>query len=287
MVAWLKKTAWLLVLIWIFSVAPMAVGLDEPEVDRQIDEITAGPEYEWLRGKHNNTEQSQTNSIPPKSRDVDFEGPPSSNNDCGYHPTPAQSIESSAETDAQSGSGCSRQESTPCQCDDVGFPSCACEPIGLGNGIGMLGYLIAAILLVMVVFFIVWAAVNRDHCGEDTEIVVTQNISSPDELRLSELPKVPTDQMMSQAQASARRGDFKSAVGWCYLCGIGKLHRLGQIDLRRSTTNLEIIDAVRSKGGAADSVSRLIDIFEILFFGDRQALEQHWHECRQIVEDDV
>jgi hypothetical protein len=73
-------------------------------------------------------------------------------------------------------------------------------------------------------------------------------------------------------------------VGFAYLAGIDHLHRSGIVELRRSTTNMQIVDAVARKNGLRQPTQQLVRIFEDLFFGKRPACEAHWEACRDIVE---
>jgi Domain of unknown function (DUF4129) len=139
--------------------------------------------------------------------------------------------------------------------------------------------------LAALIFFIAMAVLRADRTAPIEQAFI-QN-ETPESLRTSRIPETPLEQMMALAREAALNGDYKTAVGWSYLAGIGQLHRSGYVDLRRSTTNFEIVDSVRRSQGPQGATEQLVDIFEELFFGAHAPTPEHWKACKQIVEVDL
>jgi hypothetical protein len=149
------------------------------------------------------------------------------------------------------------------------------------------GYLFAALLLGLLVLLVVRAILRRERKSRESEVGRVVATDSPEQVRLSQAARVPLETMMDKAAAAAARGDFRGAVGWTYLAGLSALHRGGFVDLCISTTNREVIDETRRRGGPHAVAARLIRVFEDLFFGARPATDDHWRECRRIVEEEL
>ncbi|HUT78288.1 MAG TPA: hypothetical protein VM285_11405 [Polyangia bacterium] len=171
-----------------------------------------------------------------------------------------------------------------CACDrEVG--SCGCG--GIGRAVAPVGYLFAALLLGLLVLLVVRAVLRRERRSRDSEVRRVVATDFPEQVRLSQVAAVPVETMMDKAAAAAARDDFRAAVGWAYLAGLSALHRGGFVDLNISTTNLKVIDETRRRGGPHGVTSRLVRVFEDLFFGARPAEYAHWQECRRIVEEEL
>ncbi len=274
------------------------------EVDRRVDEITRSPDYDWLRSQ----DAAGQNGSTPEGGDPEPGGkrsPIGKNKDpgCGYHrakqpQSPPKEREAprgkpsgdcgggvAPRPPSEGGEGCDCGPAfDACECSRA-LGSCNCAfPGNLGAA---LGYLLGGLVLALLVFFVVWIIARRASSGEDAQTATLTKDTDPERVSLSKLPQAPLEQMLQRAEAAARRGDFKRAVGWCYLGGIGRLHRAGLIDLRRSTTNLEIVESVRKKNGPHGQTARLIRVFEDIYFGDRQPTEAHWLESRRIAGEDL
>ncbi len=277
-----------LMLIWGVVPGLTAEPSDNSEVEKKVDEITAGHEYDWLRQPAGSPgESTQKRSEPRRGRYSRRANSPSEGGGCGFRVGPAVTPSEAKEP------GCDN-DNTPGSCDceetvgkcDAGSTPGSCQFRGF-SGIGSsLGYALAGLLLAAIIFFVVSAILSRDRTNAVVVPTNEEEISSPEEMRLTQVPATSTEKMMQLAEDSAERGDFKQAVGWTYLAGIGSLHRAGQIDLRLSTTNLEIVETVRSKGGPHSSTGHLVRIFEDLFFGEREPTSEHWYACRKIVEEE-
>lgn len=172
-----------------------------------------------------------------------------------------------------------------CGCDRAvgSAPSCG----GLAGAGAGLGYVLGAVALGLIVFLVVRAILRRDKSRGDDSIETDVDAASPEDLRVSEVAAMPAVTMMDRAAQAAMMGDYRTAVGWAYLAGISSLHRAGFTDLRVSTSNLAIVSSTRHRGGPHEQTSRLIRVFEELFFGGREAKMGHWEECRKIVQEEL
>lgn len=297
--------------------APGAIA-GEPsndQVEGHIDEITRGPEYDWLRdpgrpageageggggakgGRRGPREGSDSGGgcgyEPGGSRPEPRDGERPGGDGCGAGASPGAGGGSAP---AGSGSGCSGSPGgAGCGCDrTVGACDCGPGPASIAScgcgGVGAfgstLGYLVGGIALALLVFLVArWILHREGPASVDAD--EEAEVGSPEDLRPSQVAAVPADLMMSRARDAAAAGDYRAAVGWSYLAALASLHRAGQVDLTRSTTNLGIVESTRRRGGPHEAVSKLVRVFEDLFFGGRAALEPHWVECRRIVEVDL
>lgn len=214
---------------------------------------------------------------------------------CSSGPAPGGEVETQDGPGSLAGEGCGCDRAMgDCGCDrtvgDCGCdravgssPSCA----GLGGAGAGLGYVLGAVALGLIVFLVVRAILRRDRSHKDDSIETDINATSPEDLRVSEVAAMPAATMMDRAAQAAMIGDYRTAVGWAYLAGISSLHRAGFTDLHVSTTNLAIVSSTRRRGGPHEPTSRLIRVFEELFFGGREAEMGHWEECRRIVQEEL
>jgi len=303
------------------------------DVERNIDQITEPPPYDWLRGPKPDFDKGRGEPFgrpdrgdrgsgkprperPEQSERCDYQPPeqqddgkpdvpdraPPEGEGCSSGPTPGGEVQSGAPPDTGSG-GCGGDGQPGCGCDRA-LGDCGCDraigDCGCGDGIGSspgcgglgaagtgLGYVLAAVALGLIVFLVVRAILRRDKSRGDEEIGEEVEVTSPEEMRVSEVAALPAATMMDRAAEAAMMGDYRTAVGWAYLAGISSLHRSGFTDLHVSTTNLAIIASTRSKGGPHEPTSRLVRVFEELFFGGREPVLGHWEECRRIVEEEL
>jgi hypothetical protein len=205
-------------------------------------------------------------------------------------PATAPDGDGSAGCAGERGGGCGRGEGGcgrgpgDCACDrQVG--ACGCG--GIGRAVAPVGYLFAALALGLLVLLVVRAILRRERKGRDSSIGIVAAAEAPEQVRVSQVADVPAETMLDKARAAAARGDFRGAVGWSYLAGLALLHRAGLADLAISTTNSKVIEETRRRGGPHAVAARLVRVFEDLFFGARPATDDHWRECRRIVEEEL
>jgi len=303
------------------SVAVAGDPSSNEQVERSIDEITEPPPYDWLRGPK---PEAGAESGEPRGRPLRGKGsPPRSprerpgqGDSCGYEPQPQDDGKPDVpDRPRPQGEGCSAGPATGGDVEtgsgpETGGPDCGCEPTvgdcgcdrsigdcGCGEGVGSspgcgglgavgsgLGYVLGAVALGLIVFLVVRAILRRDKSRADEEIGEDALLTSPEEMRVSEVAALPAATMMERAAQAAMLGDYRTAVGWAYLAGISSLHRAGFTDLRISTTNMAIVASTRRHGGPHEPAARLVRVFEELFFGGREPRIAHWEECRAIVE---
>jgi hypothetical protein len=146
------------------------------------------------------------------------------------------------------------------------------------------GYMIGGILLAVLLVLVLLAFSQRTRQRPFEVNTLDLKEARPEDVRPSRLPEARLHEMLERAEASAAAGDFKAAVGWCYLGGLAVLHRMGSIDLRQSTTNLKLLETIKRRGGKYEETRFLVRTFEDIFFGARPALEQHYRDCRDVVE---
>ncbi len=256
------------------------------DVDEKIDRIVEPPEYDWLRRKPKPEGDGTTRPVGEGHR-----GEPSAKrheqSGCDFSPTVSRSPE--RQSSQPKGRSCGGE---PADCGSSPIGSCDCGThIGSCNapGVGALssiGYLLLGLFIAFLVGLIVAAVIKRRQKEPEEETFDAESIQSPGDIRPSQVPRFAVSAMMERARAAARAGDYKNAVGFAYLAGIDHLHRAGLVDLRRSTTNLQILDAVSRKNGLHRSTVALVRTFEDLFFGDYTAEPAHWEACRAIVEEE-
>jgi hypothetical protein len=150
-----------------------------------------------------------------------------------------------------------------------------------------IGYLLFGLFVAFLLGVIVWALLKRETAPVVMSELDVDTIASPGDLRPSQVPRYSVEAMMARARKAAGEKDYKNAVGFAYLAGIDHLHRVGVVDLRRSTTNLQIVDAAVKANGLHRPTATLVRIFEDLFFGEKTPLETHWDACRRIVEEEL
>ncbi|MFO8072539.1 MAG: DUF4129 domain-containing protein [Polyangia bacterium] len=299
-------------------------GGDAPaneDVGRSIDEITEPPDYDWLRrsdergsgGSKEVSPRTEGERPAPKRHagedgSCDFEpsrrekerGPgeplqlPERGRGCGGVPSGGGPSEPGSPAEeggcSRGGSGCGAD---PEGCCPGSSPGEGCSR-GAGGGCGgcggagavltPLGYIVAAAGLALLVFLVARAILRRGESGEG-ERTIEAGGGEPEDVRVSQVADLASETLMDKAARAAAEGRFRAAVGWSYLAGLSMLHRGGFADLRQSTTNLELVDSTRRRGGPHLAAARLVRVFEDVFFGDRPAGEEQWSECRSIVEE--
>ena len=296
-------------LVALSLLAPTISAEDKPtndQIDRQVDEITRPPDYDWLRQPGQGGVQGEpTSRRTGKARSGGRRAEqPQRDQGCDYGPKPQEKDRQPANKPEGSG-GCgggpapgsqgggtagAPPSSPDCGCDTPA-PDCGCDRAigscggcpGIGASVAPLGYLLGAAALALLVFFVVRAIVRRDR-RPDAVIAAIGDGGSPEDVRLSRLDLVPAATMMERAAAAAAAGDFKIAVGWAYLTGISNVHEAGFTSLEQSTTNWTIVENTRRRQGPHAAVASLVRVFEDLFFGGRQAEARHWDAARRIVE---
>lgn len=271
----------LLAVVMVLTSHLLAFAIDGDKVDQQVDRITSAPEYYWLRDQESVSDSVQgggevgkgTSTSPRTSE------PGGGYADCGYSPetgmSPLERIEQGCDADAPGRMG------EACDCGpSVG----SCGSGNVGFSASVIGYLLGAAAVLFAVWFVVVAIISRKEPSTNGKLA-DDSLSSPEELRTSEVPRASVDVLMQKARAAADEGDYKKAVGWSYLSGIGILHRAGKVDLKKATTNMGIVEAVRRSHGPTEATKELLFIFEEVFFGAREPTLENWHACRRIVEE--
>ena len=279
-----------LALLWLvlFLLWPTrhASTTETPEVDDKIDRITEPPEYDWLRGKSGPAENDAPSDGEGARAKGSASAKPRGDRGCDFSPSISPPPGNQASPSASRSCG-----GTPADCSRSGVGSCDCSaPIGScgASGIGVLssvGYLMVGVFLALLIGLTAAAIIKRRQRETEETVLSADEIRAPGDVRPSEVPKFSVSAMMDRARAAASSGDYKNAVGFAYLAGIDHLHRAGLVDLRRSTTNQQIADAVARLNGLHPAVKTLIRVFEDLFFGAYRAGPDHWETCRQIVEE--
>jgi hypothetical protein len=297
-------------LVCLGLLAPAISAEDKPDnaqVERQVDEITKPPDYDWLRqhgqgGGQGAPSSRRAGKARPGARRAEQ---PRQDQGCDYGPEPQEGPDREPANRPQGSGGCGGgpapgsqgggpadvPPATPdCGCD-APAPDCGCDRAigncggcpGFGASVAPLGYLLGAAALALLVFFIVRAIARRDR-RPDAAIPAVADGGGPEGIRLSQLESVPAATMMDRAAAAAAAGDFKTAVGWAYLAGISSVHEAGFTPLEQATTNWTIVENTRRRQGPHAAVASLVRVFEDLFFGGRSAEARHWEAARRIVE---
>ena len=311
-------------LVALALVAPqlMADAPDNEAVGEKIDRITEPPDYDWLRApkqsrlrsgsRHGRGRAMEGEGRPGKSRKKKDGGSdgcgyqpkpsdgalppeanrPSASGSCGGGPAPGSGGPGKIPPPPEQGGGCGSLPGTGCDCG--GSPgSCGCSDAirscncgAIGGMATPFGYLLAAVALGLIIFLIARAIMAREK-GKDQDIMDIEGPIDPRAVRISEVSAIPAATMMERAAQAAAGGDYKTAVGWAYLSGISRLHRAGYTALDHSTTNWTIVASIKRKKGPQEAAGRLMRIFEDLFFGAREPMEEHWRQCAKIVEEEL
>lgn len=319
---WFRISA-ALVAIAFFAPQLMADAPNNESVDEEIDRITEPPDYDWLRAPKQSRLRSESRQgrrslnrgegRPGKARekrDARSDGcgyqpepsegklPPEANHPsgsggCGGGPAPGSGGPGEIKAPPlDTGGGCGSSPETGCGCgNSIGSCGCgdaigSCDCGALGAVAGPFGYLLAAVALGLIIFLIARAIMAREKRA-DQSIIAIDGPSDPRAVRISEVSAYPVSTMMERAVQAAARGDYKTAVGWGYLCGISRLHRAGYTALDHSTTNWTIVASTAKKKGPHEAAGRLMRVFEDLFFGAKEPQEEHWRQCSKIVEDEL
>ncbi len=320
----MNRRARLAIALCAFFLPPDAAGGEgaptNEEVGRNIEEITEPPEYDWLRrpsregsdgagsdAKPNRAKHPEPRRSSDQDGSCDFGPPrregkrgpddpprlPEQGQGCGGVPSGGGPSEPGSPSErggcSRSGAGCGADPEGCCPGSSPGA-GCSSGPGGCGGcgGAGAvltpLGYIVAATGLALLVFLVARAILRRGEGGEGERAIQPAG-GEPEEVRVSQVADLASETLMDKAARAAAEGRFRAAVGWSYLAGLSMLHRGGFADLRRSTTNLELVDSTRRRGGPHLAATRLVRVFEDVFFGDRPAGEAQWAECRSIVEE--
>lgn len=251
------------------------------EVDEKIDRITAPPEYDWLRQK-GDAAGAPARGANTKGKPSDVSGRTAEEGGCDFSPSIAASPLAEDEPSCQRGrSDC---DTSPVGACDCGAPVGGCSGAGVG-ALSPVGYLVIGGALCVILALGVSALLGRRVREPDAASAAEEGFDSPESIRPSSIPSFSVASLMARGRDAAERGDFKSAVGFAYLAGLDHLHRAGVLDLRRSTTNLEVASAAARVKGLKAPTTALLRVFEELFFGGRHPTPTHWETCRQIVEE--
>ncbi|MCU0662006.1 MAG: DUF4129 domain-containing protein [Myxococcota bacterium] len=277
---------------------------DNGHIEKDLERITSAPDYDWLRRKHEpSLDRGSRGPVSEEGNEGDASSglPDDSVEDCGYGPAPQDKLDKRHSEEEGQGGGCGK--ATPgsgsdkgggCErrtqsCEGCGpsptchwgpgLPACGCAGVGT-----VTGYMLAGLLVTVLLLMLLYSLSRRSLRRPATVHSLDLDEARPQDVRISELPEAPLDTMLNRADEAAAEGDYKTAVGWCYLAGLAALHRLGRIDLRRSATNMEFLETVRRRGGNFEAARSLVRTFEDLFFGGRSARQEHYFECKEIVE---
>lgn len=288
----------IVVLCWVcggLTSIALAAPPSNDRIEKDVDDITGSQKYKWLRKQDTKQSYPDRTSNSNKSPNSNTGGAGTAeemrpDDGCNFEPN-FQDAKPALQEEPDS--GCGNGEPPDCGCrPDIG--SCQCEP-GLSNcgncipaasTAAPVGYVLAAIALALIIFFIARAILQRSP-AENIALEEDESFGDEDdEIRVSRIHRIDARSLQDKAMDAARNEDYKKAVGYLYLLAISILSKAGYVQLESSTTNWEIARQTQKNGGPYKAVTILIRHFEELFFGLRTPTVMHFEECRVVVERD-
>jgi len=140
-------------------------------------------------------------------------------------------------------------------------------------GVNYLVYALAGALLIVVLAFIFKTVVSthrqKSSAPEDARALIAQAGAAPGE--------TPPEQYWARAEALEAKKDYKGAIRELLLGAMSATERRGLIRHRRSLTNRDYIWAAR--GAMRESLSTIVAMFELVYFGRRDATAESYLAC--------
>ncbi len=149
---------------------------------------------------------------------------------------------------------------------------------GVGGVIGPLFHGLAWLLVAAAVGVIVWLIYRAVMNWERT---VKAKVAPSAPAVLEESPDrapgdVPADEFVARARQLAAEGRFREAVAFLLLGAMSHIERAGLIRFRRGLTHRDYLRAVRPRKSSFDPMRAMIDVYEPLGFGRREATQRHF-----------
>lgn len=84
-------------------------------------------------------------------------------------------------------------------------------------------------------------------------------------------PDITATDLLSQASALARQGDFRTAIRRSYIALLCEMEQRGKLRLHRSKTNRDYLDALRPEQQIYPTFSAMTGAFEHIWYGQEEA----------------
>ena len=161
----------------------------------------------------------------------------------------------------------------------------AVAPQAGGGGMGSGGWMmLAGLAVIVLVVALILFLRNRDPAPAPA--VVTQTTAAPQTPALEPDQQSPND-LWSQTEKLARRGEFLEAVRDLYLAVLTVLHRADLIRYEKTRTNGEYLRQLRStdeRGVVVEPFRGLTRLFEQKWYGERACAAGDYDSCLEFAE---
>lgn len=84
--------------------------------------------------------------------------------------------------------------------------------------------------------------------------------------------------LLAQASALARQGDYRSAIRRAYIALLCELEQRGKLRLHRAKTNGDYLNALRQEGALYPNFSVMTEVFEHIWYGRERAQADEYHD---------
>ncbi|MBI3136574.1 MAG: hypothetical protein HYZ14_18005 [Bacteroidetes bacterium] len=149
----------------------------------------------------------------------------------------------------------------PDESDSYSSPPPSSAPsLSVFNGLGVIGYVLLGIFILLVAYLIYKLFVNTQHDGKKVTPVNLED-QAPTEIPLTELQRL--------LQEALAKGDFRSAVRIYFIFIIRDLAQKNWIRWEKDKTNFQYLREMSGKS-EYNEFNRSVSYFEIIWYGKRE-----------------
>lgn len=139
-------------------------------------------------------------------------------------------------------------------------------------------FYLALVVLVILLGVIVYFAVRNTDLKRDS--MIPQELLDQEAINPSRpAGDLPSHEYAARAMAHAEREDFRSAIRELVLGCMSWTERAGLIRYRRGLTNRDYVRAVWRQEQRRESLMMIVDAFERVFYGHREADRETYESC--------
>ncbi|MCC7452550.1 MAG: hypothetical protein IT222_00175 [Crocinitomix sp.] len=172
---------------------------------------------------------------------------------------------------AGTGGGQSGSSERPVEIQETPDPPVNFDPPNL-QGLGMIGYVLIGVFIVMILFLLYKLFVNAESRGKK---IIPQNINldtdNPSEIPLTELERMLRDALSNK--------DYRLAVRIYFIFIVRDLAQKNWIKWEKDKTNLHYLQEMSSQNEYQD-FSTAVNYFEVIWYGKREIDEPKFESIR-------
>ena len=163
---------------------------------------------------------------------------------------------------------------------DIDTPTGTASSNGRADFSWLRGVMWLLVAVVIGFFVAILAKYLVTHLRDKQQLQKTPATSNEDAISFSRAPgELAADEYERRAMQAAESGDFKLAIGALQLGAMSWIERAGLIRFREGLTNRDYLRAIWRKTDQRTAFSKMVRIFELVFFGRREATEARYNNC--------